>query len=54
MDCQIVDRDQGRPLFRRQAKSQLQAKDIEEKTGRKPGKKEQREMREDILHSLLP
>ncbi len=35
-------------------KAELQAKDIEEKTGRKPGKKEQREMREDILHSLLP
>ena len=35
-------------------KAELQAKDIEEKTGRKPGKKEQRDMREDILHSLLP
>ncbi len=35
-------------------KAELLAKDIEEKTGRKPGKKEQREMREDILHSLLP
>ena len=35
-------------------KAELQAKAIEEKTGRKPGKKEQREMREDILHSLLP
>ena len=35
-------------------KAELQAKAIEEKTGRKPGKKEQRDMREDILHSLLP
>jgi len=35
-------------------KAELHAKDIEEKTGRKPGKKEQRDMREDILHSLLP
>ena len=35
-------------------KAELQAQEIESKTGRKPGKKETREMREDILHSLLP
>ena len=35
-------------------KAELQAQEIEAKTGRKPGKKETREMREDILHSLLP
>ncbi len=35
-------------------KADLQAQVIEAKTGRKPGKKETREMREDILHSLLP
>jgi len=35
-------------------KAELLAQDIEAKTGRKPGKKETREMREDILHSLLP
>ena len=35
-------------------KAALQAQEIESKTGRKPGKKETREMREDILHSLLP
>ena len=35
-------------------KEALQAQEIEAQTGRKPGKKEQREMREDILHSLLP
>jgi recombination associated protein RdgC len=35
-------------------KAQLQALEIESKTGRKPGKKETREMRENILHSLLP
>jgi len=35
-------------------KAELQAQEIEAQTGRKPGKKETREMREDILHSLLP
>ena len=35
-------------------KAEIQAQDIEAQTGRKPGKKETREMREDILHSLLP
>ncbi len=35
-------------------KAELQAQEIETQTGRKPGKKERREMREDILHSLLP
>jgi recombination associated protein RdgC len=35
-------------------KAELQAQDIQAKTGRKPGKKETREMREDILQSLLP
>jgi recombination associated protein RdgC len=35
-------------------KAEIQAQDIEAQTGRKPGKKETREMREDILHSWLP
>jgi recombination associated protein RdgC len=35
-------------------KAELQIQEIESKTGRKPGKKEKREMCEDILHSLLP
>ena len=35
-------------------KADLQAREIEAQTGRKPGKKETREMRDDILHSLLP
>ena len=35
-------------------KAQLQVDEIEAQTGRKPGKKETREMREDVYHSLLP
>jgi recombination associated protein RdgC len=35
-------------------KAEVQIQEIEAKTGRKPGKKEKREMCEDILHSLLP
>jgi recombination associated protein RdgC len=35
-------------------KAEFQIQEIESKTGRKPGKKEKREMCEDILHSLLP
>jgi recombination associated protein RdgC len=35
-------------------KAEIQILEIEAKTGRKPGKKEKREMCEDILHSLLP
>jgi len=39
-------------VVRRKADERIQ--DIEAKTGRKPGKKESREIREDIVHSLLP
>jgi len=35
-------------------KAEVQIQEIEAKTGRKPGKKEKREMCEDIMHSLLP
>ena len=35
-------------------KAEVQIQEIEAKIGRKPGKKEKREMCEDILHSLLP
>ena len=35
-------------------KADLEIQEIESKTGRKPGKKEKREMCEDILHSLMP
>jgi recombination associated protein RdgC len=35
-------------------KADLEVQEIESKTGRKPGKKEKREMCEDILHSLMP
>ena len=39
-------------VVRRKADERIQ--EIEAKTGRKPGKKESREIREDIVHSLLP
>ena len=39
-------------LVRRKADERIQ--EIEATTGRKPGKKESREIREDIVHSLLP
>lgn len=39
-------------VVRRKADERIQ--EIEASTGRKPGKKESREIREDIVHSLLP
>jgi recombination associated protein RdgC len=39
-------------VVRRKAEERIQ--EIEASTGRKPGKKESREIREDIVHSLLP
>ena len=35
-------------------KAEVQLQEIQTQTGRKPGKKETRDIREDILHSLMP
>ena len=54
MDPEIHDRDAHAASIGGAARSRAARPEIEAKTGRKPGKKHAKELREEVVRELLP